>query len=139
MGSTAAGARVALTSRDAAASAAVAASLGDGHLGLAMDVRSTGAVDAAAATIAETLGTPTILVNNAGVNRIGASELLTDEDWELVIDTDLTGVYRCCRAFGSLMLEAASARSSTSARSSERSSACRAGRRTVPPRQGSSG
>jgi NAD(P)-dependent dehydrogenase (short-subunit alcohol dehydrogenase family) len=105
-GLAAAGARVALTSRDAAASAAVAASLGDGHLGLAMDVRSRASVDEAAAVIAARLGTPTILVNNAGVNRIGASELLTDEDWELVIDTDLTGVYRCCRAFGSLMLEA---------------------------------
>jgi len=101
-----AGARVAVTSRDPVATAAVAASLGDGHVGLAMDVRSTASVDAAAATIATRLGTPTILVNNAGVNRSGAAELLTDDDWELVIDVDLTGVYRCCRAFGSQMLEA---------------------------------
>jgi NAD(P)-dependent dehydrogenase (short-subunit alcohol dehydrogenase family) len=101
-----AGARVAVTSRDPIATAAVAASLGDGHIGLAMDVRSTASVDAAAAAIAAQLGPPTILVNNAGVNRIGAAELLTDEDWELVIDVDLTGVYRCCRAFGSQMLEA---------------------------------
>ncbi len=101
-----AGARVAVTSRDPVATAAVAASLGDGHVGLAMDVRSTASVDEAAAAIATQLGPPTILVNNAGVNRIGAAELLTDEDWELVIDVDLTGVYRCCRAFGSQMLEA---------------------------------
>ena len=101
-----AGARVAVTSRDPVATAAVAASLGKGHVGLAMDVRSRDSVDAAAAAVAEQLGTPTILVNNAGVNRIGAAELLTDEDWDLVIDVDLTGVYRCCRAFGGLMLTA---------------------------------
>ena len=95
-----AGARVAVTSRDPVATAAVAASLGEGHLGLALDVRSTASVDAAAAEIASRLGTPTILVNNAGVNRIGAAELLTDDDWEAVIDVDLTGVFRCCRAFG---------------------------------------
>ena len=101
-----AGASVAVTSRDPVATAAVAGSLGDGHLGLAMDVRSTASVDEAAATIAERLGTPSILVNNAGVNRIGAAELFTDDDWALVLDVDLTGVYRCCRAFGRQMLEA---------------------------------
>ena len=101
-----AGAQVAVTSRDPVATAAVAASLGEGHLGIAMDVRSTSSVDAAAVAIGERLGTPTILVNNAGVNRIGAAELLSDDDWELVIDVDLTGVYRCCRAFGGLMLTA---------------------------------
>ena len=101
-----AGARIAVTSRDPVATAAVAASLGEGHLGIAMDVRSTSSVDTAAAAIGARLGTPTILVNNAGVNRIGAAELLSDDDWELVIDVDLTGVYRCCRAFGGLMLTA---------------------------------
>lgn len=101
----AAGARVAVTSRDPLATAAVAATLGEGHFGLAMDVRSTDSVNAAALAIAERLGTPTILVNNAGVNRIGAAELLRDDDWDLVIDVDLTGVYRCCRAFGSQMLD----------------------------------
>ena len=101
-----AGARVAVTSRSAEATAEVARSLGEGHLGLPLDVRSTTSVDEAAASIADRLGTPTILVNNAGVNRIGAAELLTDDDWESVIDVNLTGVYRCCRAFGAQMLEA---------------------------------
>jgi 3-oxoacyl-[acyl-carrier protein] reductase len=101
-----AGARVAVTSRDAEAAAGVAAAIGEGHLGLAMDVRSTTAVDTAAAEIQRRLGTPTVLVNNAGVNRIGPAESLTDDDWEAVLDVNLTGVYRCCRAFGRLMLEA---------------------------------
>lgn len=101
-----AGARVAVTSRDPVATAAVAASLGEGHLGLALDVRSTASVDAAAAEIVSQLGTPTILVNNAGVNRLGPSESYPDDDWDLVLDVNLTGVFRCCRAVGSRMLEA---------------------------------
>jgi len=63
-------------------------------------------VDAAAAEIASRLGTPTILVNNAGVNRLGPSESYSDDDWDLVLDVNLTGVFRCCRAVGSRMLEA---------------------------------
>ncbi len=101
-----AGARVAVASRDPAATAEVAAALGSGHVGLAMDVRSTASVHEAVDTVVAQLGAPTILVNNAGVNRIGAAELLTDDDWELVLDVDLTGVYRCCRAVGALMLDA---------------------------------
>lgn len=101
-----AGARVAVTSRVAADAERVAASLGPGHAALGMDVRSSAAVDEAVATVVETLGTPTILVNNAGVNRLGPSESYTDEDWELVLDVNLTGVFRCCRAVGARMLEA---------------------------------
>jgi NAD(P)-dependent dehydrogenase (short-subunit alcohol dehydrogenase family) len=101
-----AGARVAVTSRRTADAERVAASLGPGHLGLGMDVRSSAAVDEAVAVAAEGLGTPTILVNNAGVNRLGPSELYSDDDWELVLDVNLTGVFRCCRAVGRRMLEA---------------------------------
>ena len=102
----AAGARVAVTSRVAADAERVAALLGRGHVGLGLDVRSSAAVDEAVAAAAETLGTPTILVNNAGVNRIGPSESFPDDDWELVLDVNLTGVFRCCRAVGTRMLEA---------------------------------
>ena len=47
-----------------------------------------------------------MLVNSAGVNRIGPAESFTDEDWEYVLDVNLTGTYRCCRAFGARMLAA---------------------------------
>ncbi len=99
-----AGARVVATSRDGATAEHLAASLGEDHLGLALDVRSTESVDAAAASVLESLGTPSILVNNAGINHIGPAESFTDEDWEAVLDVNLTGVFRCCRAFGGMML-----------------------------------
>ena len=102
----AAGARVAVTSRIGADAERVAASIGPGHLGLGMDVRSSAAIGEAVSAAREALGTPTILVNNAAVNRIGPSESYPDSDWELVIDVNLTGVFRCCRAVGQLMIEA---------------------------------
>lgn len=101
-----AGARVAVTSRTTADAERVAAALGPEHRGLGLDVSSTAAVREAAARVAATLGEPTILVNNAGVNRILPAETFPDEDWDLVVDTNLTGVFRCCRAFGSRMLGA---------------------------------
>jgi NAD(P)-dependent dehydrogenase (short-subunit alcohol dehydrogenase family) len=102
----AAGARVAVTSRLAADAERVAAALGPAHVGLGMDVRESAAVDTAVATAAAALGPPTILVNNAGVNRIAPSESYPDEDWERILDVNLTGVFRCCRAVGARMLEA---------------------------------
>ena len=63
-------------SRDGATPSTLAASLGEGHVGLALDVRSTESVDAAAASVLESLGTPSILVNNAGINHIGPAEVV---------------------------------------------------------------
>ena len=39
-----------------------------------------------------------ILVNNAGINIRGPIEQLTEDDWDLVIDTNLKGPWLCCRA-----------------------------------------
>lgn len=100
------GARVAVTSRDGAVAARFAASLGGEHLGVALDVRSTASVDAAAAAITAALDVPSILVNNAGINHIGPAETFPDDEWEDVIDVNLSGVFRCCRVFGRSMLEA---------------------------------
>ena len=101
-----AGARVAVTHHDEAVAAQVAAEIGTGHVGVALDVRSTASVDAAAVAVAERLGEATILVNSAGINRIRPAESFTDEEWADVLDVNLTGVYRCCRAFGGRMLVA---------------------------------
>ncbi len=100
----AAGARVAVTSRDAARCSALAEELGDGHLGIAIDVTRRDSIEAAAERVAAELGEPTVLVNNAGVNRIGPAETMSDADWSLVLDVNLTGVFVCCQVFGSRML-----------------------------------
>ena len=100
----AAGARVAVTSRTAADAERIAAELGPDHFGCGMDVASSESVRTAVETICQRLGVPTILVNNAGVNRVGPTETMTDDDWAAVIDVNLTGVFRCCREVGARML-----------------------------------
>jgi NAD(P)-dependent dehydrogenase (short-subunit alcohol dehydrogenase family) len=105
-GLAAAGARVAVTHHDRGVAESLAAELGPEHAGFALDVRSTESVDAAAAAVADRLGEPTVLVNSAGINKIGPAESFTDDDWNAILDVNLTGLYRCCRAFGARMLAA---------------------------------
>jgi NAD(P)-dependent dehydrogenase (short-subunit alcohol dehydrogenase family) len=71
-----------------------------------LDVTDRGSVDRALAEIAERLGEPTILVSNAGINRIGPSETLPEERWQEVVDINLTGAFRCAQAAGVRMLAA---------------------------------
>jgi NAD(P)-dependent dehydrogenase (short-subunit alcohol dehydrogenase family) len=101
-----AGARVAVTHHDGSVAAEVAEALGPEHAGVTLDVRSSISVDSAAAEVAERLGEASVLVNSAGINRILPAESFGDDDWEAVLDVNLTGVYRCCRAFGRRMLVA---------------------------------
>lgn len=59
------------------------------------------------ATVAQ-LGALDILVNNAGITRDGLIVRMSDEDWDAVIATNLTGVFSMCRAAGKVMMKARS-------------------------------
>ena len=47
-----------------------------------------------------------VLVNNAGITRDGAFARMSDAQWNEVMDTDLTGAFRCCRAVVRPMMKA---------------------------------
>lgn len=66
--------------------------------GVALDVASDAGVDAVCADIAAREGPITILVNNAGITRDGLLLRMKIEDWQQVLDTDLTSLYRTSRA-----------------------------------------
>jgi len=66
--------------------------------GAVLDVRDAAAGDALVAAIEKRAGAVTILVNNAGVTRDGLVLRMKDEDWAAVLDTDLSAVFRLCRA-----------------------------------------
>lgn len=102
----AAGARVAATHHDAAVCTRVAAELGEGHAGVVLDVTDRSSIEAAAEEIAATLGVPSVLVNNAGINRIAPAEVLEESDWRAVLDVNLTGTFLTCQVFGARMLAA---------------------------------
>ena len=66
--------------------------------GLVLDVADAASVDAAFASLAESGLLPGILVNNAGITRDTLFVRMSDEQWDAVIDTDLTSLYRTCKA-----------------------------------------
>jgi 3-oxoacyl-[acyl-carrier protein] reductase len=67
-------------------------------IGLTLDVSEQTSVDAAVARVTEALGSPSILVNNAGVTRDNLLMRMKDADWQGIIDTNLTSVYRMSKA-----------------------------------------
>lgn len=110
-----AGARVAVTSRDAERAAHAAAGLGSRAVGLALDVRDEGAVAAGVAEVSERLGGIDLLVNNAGIGmRTVNPRFLSDPRpfWEVppdgfrdVFETKATGSFLMARAVVPVMLE----------------------------------
>lgn len=68
-----------------------------GH-GLILDVTSEASVTDAFAAVKEIAGAPTILVNNAGITRDNLLMRMKAGEWDEVIDTNLSSMYRMCRA-----------------------------------------
>jgi 3-oxoacyl-[acyl-carrier protein] reductase len=62
-----------------------------------MDVTDTESVDAGFASIEEQWGLPEIIVANAGITKDGLVMRMSDEDFESVIDANLTGAFRVAR------------------------------------------
>lgn len=94
----AAGARVAISGRDAATAASVAAAIGAGTAGVGCDVADQAQVEAAFAAAEQALGPVDILVNNAGLTRDNLMLRLTPEDWDAVLDANLKGAFLCTKA-----------------------------------------
>jgi 2-deoxy-D-gluconate 3-dehydrogenase len=86
-------------SRDQVEGAAAAITAGGGRArGLRLDVTRSEQVTAAVEEIAAALGPVDILVNNAGVTMEKPSTEVTDEDWDRILATNLTSMFRCARA-----------------------------------------
>jgi NAD(P)-dependent dehydrogenase (short-subunit alcohol dehydrogenase family) len=91
------GASVVLTARGSTAAEAAAAAIGGGTLGLACDVRAHEAVQRLFREIEKRLGGVDVLVNNAGIGIFGPVAAMEPDDWRAVIETNLNGVFYCCR------------------------------------------
>jgi 3-oxoacyl-[acyl-carrier protein] reductase len=66
--------------------------------GRVLDVTDDAAVEVFWDAVAEEYGVPTILVNNAGITRDNLLMRMKPEEWDQVISTNLTAVYRICKA-----------------------------------------
>jgi 3-oxoacyl-[acyl-carrier protein] reductase len=67
-------------------------------IGLVLNVADQASVDATLAQITERLGAPTILVNNAGITRDNLLMRMKNDEWDAVIDTNLSSVFRLSKA-----------------------------------------
>jgi NAD(P)-dependent dehydrogenase (short-subunit alcohol dehydrogenase family) len=100
----AAGARVAVNSRDPAAARAVAAEIGAGAIGLAAALGGAEAAAGLVASALDALGSLDVLVNNAGMAMAAESVDLSPADWQRTLDLDLSAVFYCSQAAGRHML-----------------------------------
>lgn len=96
------GAKVAVVSRTEANSASAAEAINALYPGAAkpyaVDVADGAAVLAVGKQIVADFGTVDILVNNAGVTRDTLALRMSDEDWDLVLDTNLKGAFNLVKA-----------------------------------------
>jgi 3-oxoacyl-[acyl-carrier protein] reductase len=92
------GAKVIGTATTDSGAEAISAYLGDQGVGLAMDVSNPDSVAAGIAAIEKDHGTITILVNNAGITRDNLLMRMKDDEWQSIMDTNLSSIYRLSKA-----------------------------------------
>ena len=101
------GASVVGTATSEAGAQAITDMLADsGGKGVVLDVNDAAACEALVAELAQQDGGPHILVNNAGITRDNLAMRMKDEDWQAVIDTNLSAVFRLSRAVTKTMMKA---------------------------------
>ena len=91
---------------DGGAEAIGARLAGKGGHGRRLDVTDGAAVEALIEAIGKESGPVSILVNNAGITRDNLLMRMKDEDWQAILDTNLTSVYRTCKAVMRSMMKA---------------------------------
>jgi acetoacetyl-CoA reductase len=70
---------------------------GGSAVGVGVDVADEAAVESAVGRVAEELGDPTVLVNNAGITRDATLKRMNRDMWDAVIDTNLGSCYNMCK------------------------------------------
>lgn len=94
------------TATSQAGADAISTALGDNGTGLVLQVGDDDSVSAAYKALADRELTPLVVVNNAGVTRDNLLMRMKPEEWETVIDTNLTGLYRVVKPALRAMMKA---------------------------------
>jgi len=100
-----AGAKIAISGTRVAALVELKALIGEGVHVLPCNLSSAEEVEKLVPAAEAALGGLDILVNNAGITRDGLAMRMKDEDWQAVIDVNLTANFRLSRAAVKLMMK----------------------------------
>ncbi len=95
------GATVIGTATSEAGAKAITKRLADAGIkgsGMVLNVADQASVDALMSTIDKGFGAPTILVNNAGITKDNLLIRMQEEEWNSIMETNLTSVYRMAKA-----------------------------------------
>lgn len=84
--------------------------MGSAAIAMPADVSKADQVDGLVSAVMEKWGQVDVLVNNAGITRDTLLLRMKPEDWQAVIDLNLTGVFLCTRAVSKIMLKQRSGR-----------------------------
>ncbi len=74
--------------------------------GVVLDVNNTDSITAALSELEKSGATPSILVNNAGITRDNLLLRMTEEEWDVILNTNLKSVYRMSKACLRAMVKA---------------------------------
>jgi 3-oxoacyl-[acyl-carrier protein] reductase len=98
--------RVVVTSRSPERAQATADELGEGAVGVGVELTDADAPAALVDRALEEFGRLDVLVNSAGAGQVADSATLDPADWQRIIDLDLTAPFRCAQAAARPMLAA---------------------------------
>jgi 3-oxoacyl-[acyl-carrier protein] reductase len=90
--------------------AAISTYLGENGKGLTLDVSNAQSIETVMKAISDEFGTPHILVNNAGITRDNLLMRMKDDEWDDIISTNLTSVFRMSKAVLRGMMKAKTGR-----------------------------
>jgi 3-oxoacyl-[acyl-carrier protein] reductase len=77
---------------------AISAYLGDNGKGYKLNVADAADIESFIKTTGDAYGTPAVLVNNAGITRDNLLMRMKDEEWDDIISTNLTSIFRMSKA-----------------------------------------
>ncbi|MEQ1622730.1 MAG: 3-oxoacyl-ACP reductase FabG [Methylococcales bacterium] len=77
---------------------AISAYLGENGKGVKLDVADSVSVEDVLKVVNDNFGVPVVLVNNAGITRDNLLMRMKDEEWDDIINTNLTSVFRMSKA-----------------------------------------
>ncbi len=98
------------TATSESGAAAISTYLGENGKGLTLDVSNSESIESVMKAILGEFGTPHVLVNNAGITRDNLLMRMKDDEWNDIISTNLTSVFRMSKAVLRDMMKAKTGR-----------------------------